>query len=244
MRRALVCAGTAVTLALGAPALAEEKSQAEREREERELGPWKPTEPELLYALGALLGKKAAGFAFSKKELGQVKRGFADAAAGKKLRLARHAGDLDEWGPPVDAFLGKRHNPKTAAEKEKGAKYAAKVAGESEGSVKTDSGLVFVPVAPGDGPSPAASDMVKVNYEGRLVDGTVFDSSARRGGPASFRLNGVIPCWTEGVQRMKVGGKARLVCPSTVAYGDHGRPPQIPAGATLVFDVELLGVEK
>ena len=72
---------------------------------------------------------------------------------------------------------------------------------------------------------------MKVNYEGKLTDGTVFDSSIKRGQPAEFGLNGVIPCWTEGLQKMKVGGKARLVCPSAIAYGDQGRPPMIPGGA-------------
>jgi len=83
---------------------------------------------------------------------------------------------------------------------------------------------------------------VRVHYHGTLTDGTVFDSSVQRGQPAEFPLNQVIPCWTEGVQRMKVGEKARLVCPSEVAYGDRGAPPNIPGGATLIFDVELLSI--
>ena len=83
---------------------------------------------------------------------------------------------------------------------------------------------------------------MKVHYEGRLVDGTVFDSSYKRNEPASFSLQGVVPCWTAGLQKMKVGEKAQLTCPSDAAYGDQGRPPTIPGGATLVFDVELLEV--
>jgi FKBP-type peptidyl-prolyl cis-trans isomerase FkpA len=83
---------------------------------------------------------------------------------------------------------------------------------------------------------------VKVNYRGTLIDGTEFDSSYKRNQPAQFPLNGVIRCWTEGVQKMKVGGKARLVCPSDIAYGDSGRPPLIPGGATLIFEIELLEV--
>ena len=81
---------------------------------------------------------------------------------------------------------------------------------------------------------------MKVHYHGTLRDGTVFDSSVERGEPATFPLNRVIPCWTEGVQKMKVGGKAKLVCPSNIAYGDRGAPPKIKPGATLVFEVELL----
>src|SRR5581483_6942048 len=103
------------------------------------------------------------------------------------------------------------------------------------------SGLVLVPMKDGSGESPKPTDRVKVHYHGTLIDGKVFDSSVQRGQPATFGLNQVIPCWTEGVQKLKVGGKAKLVCPSDIAYGDSGRPPQIPGGATLVFEVELLG---
>jgi FKBP-type peptidyl-prolyl cis-trans isomerase FkpA len=93
----------------------------------------------------------------------------------------------------------------------------------------------------GAGASPAATDTVKVNYKGTLVNGTEFDSSYSRKAPAQFALNGVIRCWTEGLQKMKVGGKAVLTCPSDLAYGDRGHPP-IPGGATLIFDVELLDI--
>jgi FKBP-type peptidyl-prolyl cis-trans isomerase FkpA len=103
--------------------------------------------------------------------------------------------------------------------------------------------MVYIPVAAGTGASPKATDTVNVHYHGTLRDGSVFDSSVDRGEPISFPLNGVIPCWTEGLQKMKVGGKAKLVCPSDIAYGDGGRPPQIPGGATLVFEVELLEVK-
>ena len=109
--------------------------------------------------------------------------------------------------------------------------------------MKTASGLVFKTITPGTGKSPVASDLVKVHYHGTLTNGEVFDSSVKRGEPVDFALNAVIPCWTEGVQKMKVGEKARLVCPSTIAYGDQGRPPQIPGGATLVFEVELLAIK-
>jgi FKBP-type peptidyl-prolyl cis-trans isomerase len=96
----------------------------------------------------------------------------------------------------------------------------------------------------GKGASPAATDQVKVHYEGRLIDGKVFDSSIKRGEPATFPLNGVIACWTEGVQTMKVGGKAQLTCPANLAYGASGSPPTIPPESTLVFDVELLEIVK
>ena len=110
------------------------------------------------------------------------------------------------------------------------------------GAAKTDSGLVYREIRAGSGESPKATDTVKVNYRGTLVDGTEFDSSYKRNQAAEFPLNGVIRCWTEGVQKMKVGGKARLVCPSSIAYGEGGAPPDIPGGATLVFEIELLGI--
>ena len=88
-------------------------------------------------------------------------------------------------------------------------------------------------LTPGKGPHPKATDVVRVNYHGTLTDGNVFDSSVERGEPAEFPLNRVIPCWTEGLQKMKVGGKSQLVCPSNIAYGDRGSPPDIPGGATL-----------
>ena len=110
------------------------------------------------------------------------------------------------------------------------------------GAVRTGSGLVYRELKVGTGASPKVTDTVKVHYRGTLVDGTEFDSSYKRNEPAPFPLNQVIPCWTEGVQRMKVGGKSQLVCPSNIAYGDRGSPPVIPPGATLIFEVELLRI--
>jgi FKBP-type peptidyl-prolyl cis-trans isomerase FkpA len=94
----------------------------------------------------------------------------------------------------------------------------------------------------GTGASPSATDTVQVHYHGTFPDGRVFDSSVDRGQPAAFPLNRVIACWTEGVQKMKVGGKAKLVCPPALAYGERGAPPTIPPNATLVFEVELLAI--
>ncbi len=121
--------------------------------------------------------------------------------------------------------------------------FLEKAAAE-KGAVKTASGMVYSEIKPGTGEPPKATDKVKVHYKGMLTDGTVFDSSIERGQPATFPLNGVIKCWTEGVGMMKVGGKAKLVCPSDIAYGDQGRPPKIKPGATLVFEVELLEIVK
>ena len=113
---------------------------------------------------------------------------------------------------------------------------------QEPGAVVTASGLIYRSLQDGNGPSPSVTDTVKVHYRGTLPDGKEFDSSYKRGEPASFPLNRVIRCWTEGVQRMKVGGKAKLVCPPGIAYGDRGAGGVIPPNATLVFEVELLGI--
>lgn len=111
------------------------------------------------------------------------------------------------------------------------------------GAVVTASGLVYRALKEGTGPSPSAAQTVRVHYRGTLSDGREFDSSHSRGQPASFPLNRVIPCWTEGVQRMKVGGTAKLTCPSGIAYGARGAGNGlIPPNATLQFEVELLGI--
>jgi len=110
--------------------------------------------------------------------------------------------------------------------------------------VKTASGILITMLKEGTGASPKASDTVKVNYRGTLTDGKEFDSSYKRGEPTSFPLNRVIPCWTEGIQTLKVGGKAKLTCPPELAYGSRGAGNVIPPNSTLIFEVELLGIEK
>lgn len=119
---------------------------------------------------------------------------------------------------------------------------AAAAAAQEPGAVVTASGLVYRPLKEGSGASPAASDKVKVHYRGTFPGGREFDSSYKRGEPAEFPLNRVIPCWTEGVQRMKVGGKAKLTCPPAIAYGERGAGSAVPPNATLQFEVELLGI--
>lgn len=226
----------------------EEREREEHEREERARkdaalpkGEARSGDDQILYAMGAILGNKVQGHGLAAAELTKVQEGFADAATGKKLQLPN--ADLDEWGPRVEALLARRNNPKVTAEKERGEAFA-KAAAKEEGALVLPSGVVVRTLKAAVGLGPAASDEVRVTYEGRLIDGTVFDASEKHGGPAQFRLDKVVKCWTEGVQHMKAGSKARLVCPPATAYGDAGRPPQIPGGATLVFDVELLEVKK
>ena len=193
-------------------------------------------EQKTLYALGANLGRNVGVFALGEEELGFVQQGFKDQALGKALEI-----DFNVYAPKVQELARARGKVQAEAEKQKGAAFLEEAA-KGKGAVKTDSGLVFVSVTEGAGASPLASDTVQVHYRGTRIDGKEFDSSLERGQPASFPLNGVVRCWTEGLQKMKVGGKARLVCPPELAYGDRGQPPKIPGGATLLFDVELLGI--
>jgi FKBP-type peptidyl-prolyl cis-trans isomerase FkpA len=192
-------------------------------------------EQKTVYALGLQMYRSLAPFDLSSAEVELIKRALADAAAGKP------AVDINEWGPKFQAFEQTR--AARVAEKQKVASnaYLAKAATQP-GAIKTASGLIYTDIQPGTGASPNASDSVKVNYRGTLLDGTEFDSSYKRNQPAQFPLSGVIRCWTEGVQKMKLGGKARLVCPSDIAYGDKGHPPVIPGGATLIFEIELLEI--
>jgi len=191
-------------------------------------------EEKTIYALGLVVQRSLRQFDFSASELEVLKRALSDAAAGKP------AVELTEWGPRIDPLAKARAARVAAREKTAAAEYVARAAVET-GAVQSVSGLVYREVAAGTGESPKASDTVKVHYRGTLTDGTEFDSSYARNEPAQFQLQGVIPCWTEGVQKMKVGGKARLVCPSDLAYGDNGNQG-IPGGAALVFDVELLEI--
>jgi FKBP-type peptidyl-prolyl cis-trans isomerase FkpA len=188
----------------------------------------------ILYAVGLSLGQNLTPLALSRAELEIVKQGLTDAWAGKP------AEDVNTWRPKINPFAQARLTKAAAAEKASSKAFIDAAAAEP-GATRAASGMVYRELAAGSGPSPKATDNVRVNYRGTLTNGTEFDSSYKTNAPAEFPLNGVIPCWTEGVQRMKVGGKSRLVCPSDLAYGDQGRP-SIPPGATLVFEIELLAI--
>ena len=191
-----------------------------------------------LYALGLMLGRNISVFNLKPDELGYVQAGLADQVMKNKTAV-----ELEAYGPKVDGLVRARRQETVATEKAR-AKHVLEAAERESGAVKLPSGVIIRTTKPGTGPSPAPTDKVKVHYVGTLPDGTEFDSSIKRKSPATFPLNGVIKCWTEGVARMKVGEKARLTCPSDTAYGDGGQPPSIPGGATLLFDVELLEIVK
>ena len=198
----------------------------------------KTDEQKTLYAIGLAVAGSLSAFALSPAELELVKAGLSDGVLNKPRQV-----DLQAYGPKIQELQKARASVVAAAEQKAGQAVLDKAAAE-KGATKTASGLVIVPIKPGTGAAPKATDRVKVHYHGTLADGGVFDSSVQRGEPATFPLNGVIPCWTEGLQLMKVGGKSRLVCPAAIAYGDRGAPPRIKPGATLTFEVELLEILK
>ncbi len=195
-------------------------------------------EQKTLYAIGVAVSQSVGGLALTESELEMVKAGMTDAALSRPLKV-----DMQAYGPKMQQFAQSRASIGAEKEKKAGAAFLAKATAEA-GARKTASGAIVKEMKAGTGPTPKATDTVKVHYHGTLLDGTVFDSSVQRGQPATFPLNGVIKCWTEGVQEIKVGGKARLVCPADIAYGDRGSPPKIKPGATLVFEVELLEIVK
>jgi FKBP-type peptidyl-prolyl cis-trans isomerase len=195
-----------------------------------------------VYALGLNIALTLKNYALSPAEMELVKQGIADGMAGKVQADDKGPIDALAYRPKIQQ-LGASRAAVVAEGEKKDAQVFLDAQAKEKGAEKTASGLVYIPIKAGTGETPKATDTVKVHYQGTLRDGTVFDSSIERGQPATFPLNRVIPCWTEGVQKMKVGGKAKLVCPSAIAYGDRGAPPKIKPGAALVFEVELLGIE-
>ena len=198
----------------------------------------KTDDEKTLYVMGIVMGRNLGSLGLSESEMAIVTQGMTDEVLGKSKKA-----ELEQYGPKIQAFAQGKAAAMASKEKQASEAFLAKAAAE-KGAQKKPSGLVYTEIVAGAGPSPTANDTVKVHYTGKLIDGTVFDSSVQRGQPAEFMLGGVIPCWQEGVALMKKGGKAQLVCPSNLAYGDAGSPPKIKPGATLIFDVELLDFGK
>jgi FKBP-type peptidyl-prolyl cis-trans isomerase FkpA len=191
-------------------------------------------EQKTLYAIGHTVMRSLAVFDLTPAEFELVRQGLADAYAGKKPDF-----DTTAYGQKVQELAKVRRKAAGDRQAEAGKEFIEKAATEP-GAVKTESGMVYLALAEGKGGSPKAQDIVTVNYRGTTVEGREFDSSYKRGKPLEFKLSDVIRCWTEGVQKMKPGGKAKLVCPPQLAYGDKGAGDQILPGATLAFEVELV----
>lgn len=189
----------------------------------------------ILYMLGQYLGQNVADAALTEEELGPVFAGLTDSALGREPRV-----DVEQYGSVLPIFMQQRILAASESELAEASAFLDQEAAVS-GATRTESGMVIQPIEEGEGARPTADDTVTVHYHGTLRDGRVFDSSVERGEPATFPLNQVIPCWSEGVQTMQVGGKSRFVCPPDLAYGPGG-VSGIPGNSALVFDVELLDV--
>ena len=208
-------------LALSATPAAQAPAKAPELKTERE---------KTLYALGVAAADSFKVFNLKPEELAVVQRGLSDGVLNRKLQV------------DMSVYRGKVNERATSSYADRSRAALVHYAKE-KGAVRTSSGLIFIPSREGTGAAPTATDRVKVEYEGKLADGTVFDSSRKQGGAVVSPLADGIPCWKEGLQKMKVGGKARIVCPASIAYGDAGKPPSVPPKSTLIFDVELLAVE-
>lgn len=196
----------------------------------------KTDDEKAIYAMGLTIADNLKPFGLADNELKILVDGLTDGVKGNCPKV-----DLQEHAPGIQTLAQKRMEAHAQQTKAEAGKFIEAQAAEP-GATKTESGMVCFELTAGEGDSPKASDTVTVHYHGMLADGTVFDSSVERGEPATFGLSQVIKGWTEGLQLMKMGGKTRLVIPSDLAYGDEGRPPTIPGGAVLIFEVELLSI--
>jgi FKBP-type peptidyl-prolyl cis-trans isomerase len=232
----------ALTLLLASPALAAEtKPPASPHGEAAPAAPAAPPKkanaPKALRDIGLSIGKSLETLSLSKPEqetvIAALREGLADPT---KLKQDQ------ETMENINLFARGRMEARAEQDKAKGAAYLAQQA-KQKGAVKTEGGAIVIPMKEGTGATPGPTDKVKVHYTGTLINGAKFDDSRERKQPAEFPLNGVVPCWTQALQKMKVGGRAKIVCPSDLAYGAQGRP-NIPANSVLNFDVELLEVTK
>lgn len=196
-----------------------------------------PPQRDVLYALGGWLARDLAGVKIEEADLPAIDEGLWDALLRRPLRV-----DPREVGMAVQRFLQDRRAELADDERRAGAPFLAAARAEP-GATRTPNGVIYLALREGAGAAPALTDRVKVHYQGTRRDGSVFDSTDARGGtPAVFGMRQVVPCWTEALQRMKVGGKARITCPSDLAYGDRGLPGSVLPGAPLRFEIELLEV--
>lgn len=217
----------------------ESKTKAEAKAKAEVKDAFKSDDERTVYALGRALGRNVAPFGLSAAEAKILTDGVRDQIADKTSPV-----DLPTYTQRINDLLRNRMSAVAQKEAQKGKEYAAAFTKE-EGVKPIPGGGWIKHLTSGTGDMPTAADTVKVHYRGTLIDGTEFDSSYKRGEPIESGLSGgLIQCWLKGVPLIKKGGKAKLVCPSDVAYGDEGRPPTIKGGATLVFEIELVDVIK
>ena len=240
---------TTLAVALNAPVvMAADTAAKTTEQAPKTNAAFKDQNQQSAYALGASLGRYMDNSLKEQEKLGikldkkLLIDGVQDAFAGKsKLSDADIEQTLKAFEAKVKSAAQAKMEKDAKENAQKGDAFAAKFAKEA-GVKKTASGLLYKVEKEGTGPAPVDSDTVVVNYKGTLIDGTEFDNSYKRGEPLSFRLDGVIPGWTEGLKHLKKGGKIELVIPPDLAYGQNG-VPGIPPNSTLVFDVELLDIK-
>jgi FKBP-type peptidyl-prolyl cis-trans isomerase len=214
-------AAALLLLALSATPAAQAPAKAPELKTERE---------KTLYALGVAAADSFKVFNLKPEELAVVQRGLSDAVLNRKIQV-----DMSVYRTKVNELAATSYGDRSRA--------ALVHFAKEKGAVVSPSGLIFIPSREGTGAAPTATDRVKVEYEGKLPDGTLFDSSRKQGGAVVAPLSDAIPCWKEGLPMMKVGGQARIVCPAALAYGDAGRSPTIPPKSTLIFDVQLIAIE-
>ncbi len=190
----------------------------------------------LSYSLGMMIGERVAK-PYTDLNYDVVLEGIKAQHQGQETALK-----LEDANQILSEFHAKQIKERSSSAKTEGEKYMTENA-KKEGVTVTDSGLQYEVLTAGDGPKPKATDTVTVHYVGTLLNGTEFDSSVKRGEPATFALNQVIPGWTEGVQLMNKGSKYRFVIPAELAYGDKGAGAEIGPGETLIFEVELLEIK-
>jgi FKBP-type peptidyl-prolyl cis-trans isomerase len=191
----------------------------------------------VLYAVGQVLADQVSVFALAPEELKFVQQGLRDGVTG-----AKSAVEMSVYGPMIKPLAEERRAATARKSEAQGSELIARAAAE-KGARKGDGGIVYLSLREGTGARPTADDTVTVNYRGTLADGTEFDSSYKRGKPIDLPLHGVIKCWTTGLQMMKVGGKAKLTCPSNTAYGEREVGGLIPPNSTLTFEIELLAIK-
>ena len=220
-----MCAGLALGLALAARAAGGAATPAPP-----------PSNDKTLYELGVFLSSGLDSYTLSEAEFAQVMAGMADGYHRRASVAAAMAYD-----PQWQALHVARLQALIAHEKSVGQTFLDQAA-KIEGARTTPSGMVYIPLVEGSGANPTYLDQVKINFQGRLVDGTEFDSSKGRGEPSVLRLGTAMACLSEGLRLMRVGGRSRFVCSSTLAYGDRGSQPTVRPGATLDYEVELLAI--